>query len=176
MKIHSGSALAAALVPLLFAAGLERRAHDIELEEVARVRVVAAALAARGSWRVALTGAKGACSPWVEDGLPLRGSREDTEEEDTAEACDTSGTGAPPLRSESDQDSAATAASMCAVEEDMKEGPEVPLGGDSASGQEWLERDHTGEDTPAPDLRYTLTTPSPSLFPSRSSRSSPSHP
>ena len=62
-------------------------AEEMESDQVSRVRILAAALATRGQWRVALRGRKPACSAWAEHGLPLRDSEGQTEQDaETSEA------------------------------------------------------------------------------------------
>jgi len=61
---------------VLWAAGNYRltRAQEVSNDDVdvSRIRIVAAAMATRGHWRVALKGEKGSCSPWDEHKIPLR--------------------------------------------------------------------------------------------------------
>jgi len=61
---------------VLWAAGDYRltRAQEVNNDDVdvSRIRIVAAAMATRGHWRVALKGEKGSCSPWDGHKIPLR--------------------------------------------------------------------------------------------------------
>lgn len=90
-------------------------AEELESDKVSRVRILAAALATRGQWRVALKGTQPAFSAWA-DGLPFHGSEEQTEEDAEKAKCEeVAAEGAPELRRNSDEKNTLSD-TICAVD------------------------------------------------------------